>query len=48
MNKEEAVEIMATFVRESISQNPKNSSRKSYLETCSDLYDEMKEQGIIA
>jgi|LakMenE01Jun11ns_1017448.scaffolds.fasta_scaffold9405329_2 hypothetical protein len=48
MNKEQAVEIMATFVQESIAERPRNKTLRAYTETCSDLYDVMKEQGIIA
>ena len=48
MNKEQAVEIMATFVYESISERPKDGSKESYVETCGMLYDFMKDQGIVA
>jgi hypothetical protein len=48
MNKEAAVEAMATFVYESILNEPKDGSRESYIETCTSLYDFMKENEIIA
>jgi hypothetical protein len=48
MNKELAIEAMATFVHKSISDRRRDGSKESYVETCTDLYNFMKEQGIIA
>jgi hypothetical protein len=48
MNKEEAAEAMATFVYENISNRSRDGSKESYVETCAELYDFMKEHGIIA
>ena len=47
MNKETAVESMATFVYENTSNRIKDGSKESYVETCTELYDFMNEQGLI-
>jgi hypothetical protein len=48
MNKEQAVEVMAALVYERVIKKTKYDSKNSYKEVCSDLYDAMKEQAIIA
>jgi hypothetical protein len=47
MNKETAVESMATFVHQNNLNKIKDGSKQSYIETCTDLYDYMDSEGLI-
>jgi hypothetical protein len=47
MDKQAAVEMMATCAEESISIRAKGGPKDSYKEICSIIYDAMDEQGLI-